>query len=180
MSKRKPVEDNPWLKIPVRESPSPVAVLERDITSVSGGNIMVLDPPAPKPRPAPTAAALANLKPYQPGSQGNPGNFYPVSRALKDLMRDPKHSKAVAASLLEAAADPSNRGYNTALTTLLERTEGKVSGDEAKAATVNVLNVIVKDEATKLDIARLHDLGKSAQSAQLADNNADVKQIEAN
>ena len=142
-------EDNPYLNVNAK----PLVIGE-------DGNIMVKETPAPKLRKPPTAAQLAALRPYKPGQQGSPGNPYPISRHLKDILCNPKRGLDVAEVIMETALQPGSRGYTTALTALLERTEGKVTGDEAKAPTVNILNVIVKDAETKADLTLLRDMGK--------------------
>ena len=142
-------EENPWLNIGAR----PLVIGE-------GGNITIKETPAPKLRKPPTAAQLAALRPYKPGQQGSPGNPYPISRHLKDILCDPKRGLDVAEVIMRTATLPSSRGFTTALTALLDRTEGKVTDDSAKAPTVNILNVIVKDAETKADLTLLRDMGK--------------------
>ena len=140
-------EDNPWLDIPRAN----VAVMDNITRSAKKG----MHP-----------NSLANLAPAWtkghspiPGTPTGPHAFYPVSRALKDLLTEGT-SREIAHAMLEAAKQPGGRGYPIAVTTILERSEGKVSGDEAKAPTVNILNVIVKDAETKADLTLLRDMGK--------------------
>jgi len=84
-----------------------------------------------------------NLKPFQPGNSGHPGgNPYPVSRHLKDLLCDAKNGKEVAEIILRTATLPNSRGYATALTQLLDRTEGKVPGDGVQV-NFNTIEVLI-------------------------------------
>ena len=88
--------------------------------------------------------SLANLKPaWKPGQSGKPGgNPYPISRHLKDLLCNEKNGKEVAETILRTATLPNSRGYSTALTQLLDRTEGKVPGDDVQV-NFNTIEVLI-------------------------------------
>ena len=155
-------EDNPYLNINARP-----------IQPGTGGDVAITESVSqPKTfKRGTNPASLANLKPpWKPGERPpSPGNPYPISRHLKDLLSDQRRGREVAETIMQTACLPSSRGYSTALTALLERTEGKVAGDETKAPAVNVLTVVVKDAETKTMLEAL----KSAQFAQLAEKNGE-------
>src|SRR3990167_70605 len=91
-------------------------------------------------------ASLANLKPYQPGESGNKGNPYPITRQLKDILRDCKTSKEIAQCLIDTAKNPQNRSYVPAVKELLDRTEGKVPGDGVQV-NFNEIKVLIVEAA---------------------------------
>jgi len=149
-------QDNPWLVLPAKPTGTPGADVMDNITTHS-----------PSKRRQMSPASLANLKPFEPGHKHGPGNPYPISRHLKDLIAEINpdgklKGRVVAEKLYETACSPGSRGYPVAVSAVLDRTEGKVTGDEAKAPTVNILNVIVKDAETKADLTLLKAMGKTA------------------
>ena len=95
--------------------------------------------------------SLANLDMaprFKPGESGNKGNPYPISRQLKDLLRDCKTSKQVAQKLIDTASDPDNGHYIGAIRELLDRTEGKVPGDGVQV-NFNEIRIVVVREPLK-------------------------------
>lgn len=99
-------------------------------------------------------ASRANLMPpwtseTSPSSSGE----YQVSTALRNILRERHHKsgkpnvRAVAESILETALTPDSHGYSTALTQLLDRTEGKVPGDGPAGGDVKVIVVYVDKHA---------------------------------
>ena len=94
--------------------------------------------------------SLKNLKPPWPkGFKAHPtGNPYPISRHLKDLLCNEKNGKEVAETILRTATLPNSRGYATALTQLLDRTEGRVPGDGVQV-NFNEIRIVVVREPPK-------------------------------
>ena len=91
-----------------------------------------------------------NLKPYKKGSNGNPGNPFPISRRLKQMLEENSH-------FLPPNANPSDKNYAEQIARqmlvkatcgdtgmvreLLDRTEGKVT-DTHKFEGEIVLRII--------------------------------------
>ncbi len=75
-------------------------------------------------------ACRKNLNPAKPGEQRHKGNPYPITAQLRDLLRDPKVARNVAETMLLVAQLPNSKSYAPTLKELLDRTEGKVPGDQ--------------------------------------------------
>ena len=92
--------------------------------------------------------SLANLDMaprFKPGESGNKGNPYPISRQLKDILKNCKTSKEIAQCLIDTAKDPDNKSYVPALKELLDRTEGKVPGDGVQV-NFNEIKIVIQYE----------------------------------
>lgn len=91
--------------------------------------------------------ALANLRPpWKPGEAPKSPGGYNVTGCLKDMLNENSggqkpYARAVAEKIMQASLRPDSRGYTTALTHLLERTEGKVAGDAPANANIQVVIV---------------------------------------
>ena len=91
-----------------------------------------------------------------PGSVRNPKG-YSVTAELKHMLAtiEPKSgehpAKAVARTMISTACTPDSRGYSTALTQLLDRTEGKVPGDGVQV-NFNTIEVVIIEAPPPPDI----------------------------
>ena len=96
--------------------------------------------------------SLANLDlapRFQPGQSGSPGGKpWQVTGHLRDILAEPSDdgssvkARDVAKSIVQTACLPNSRGYATALTQLLDRTEGKVPGDGVQV-NFNTIEVVI-------------------------------------
>jgi len=99
---------------------------------------------------------------------GKPGgNPYPITRHLKDIIREinpngTMKGREVAEIIVRTASLPSSRGYATALTQLLDRTEGKVPGDGVQVNFNEIKVLIVREEARALPAVQMLEEGKDA------------------
>lgn len=99
--------------------------------------------------------SLANLRPFPKGKKAHPGGGYPVSRHLKDLLSEARNGRDIAEKMIERSKILTGRSDASILAQLLDRTEGKVPGDETK--TINnlfgdVKILVVYEERKKLDV----------------------------
>ena len=82
-----------------------------------------------------------NLIPYKPGENGvRPGQGYSVTSEVKQLLRKEHTRKEIAQTMIDESKD----GNVPMLKELLDRTEGKVPGDQPLAQNVNVVFIIGK------------------------------------
>ena len=82
-----------------------------------------------------------NLVPFKQGENGvRPGQGYSVTSEVKQLLRKELTRQKIA----QAMIDESSNGNVPMIKELLDRTEGKVPGDQPPATNVNVVFVIGK------------------------------------